>query len=130
MTGCWSTWPTRRARRWGSCRWTSRSAACRPADDDLRLLRAICSHAEQALESARQNERAAAHQRMLSQLLGASPALSACTTPDALLAEVCDAIVPHLGFERVAVYRTERVRSPDAVGEPRLGLAGVCSANR
>ncbi len=76
----------------------------RPKDDDLRLLRAICSHAEQALESARQNERAAAHRRMLSQLLGASPALSACTSPDALLAEVCDAIVPNLGFERVAVY--------------------------
>jgi diguanylate cyclase (GGDEF)-like protein len=77
----------------------------RPEDDELRLLRAICSHAEQALESARQNERAAAHQRMLSQLLGASPALSACATREALLAEVCDAIVPNLGFERVGVYQ-------------------------
>jgi diguanylate cyclase (GGDEF)-like protein len=76
----------------------------RPEDGELRLLRAICSHAEQALESARQNEWTAAHQLMLSQLLGASPALSASATEDALLAEVCDAIVPNLGFERAAAY--------------------------
>ncbi len=78
----------------------------RPEDADLRLLRGICSHAEQALESARKNAGATANHRMLSQLLEVSPALSACSTAVELLAAVADTIVPHLGFERVAMYRT------------------------
>ncbi len=78
----------------------------RPGDADLRLLRAICSHAEQALESARKNEWAAANHRMLSQLLEVSPALSASSTAIDLFSAMGDTIVPHLGFERVAVYRT------------------------
>jgi diguanylate cyclase (GGDEF)-like protein len=76
----------------------------RPTEDDLRLLRAICSHAEQALVSARRNELAAENERMLSQLLAASPALSACSTPGELLETACDTVVPHLGFERIAAY--------------------------
>jgi diguanylate cyclase (GGDEF)-like protein len=76
----------------------------RPTEDDLRLLRAICSHAEQALVSARRNELAGENERMLSQLLAASPALSACSTPRELLETACDTVVPHLGFERIAAY--------------------------
>jgi diguanylate cyclase (GGDEF)-like protein len=76
----------------------------RPTEDDLRLLRAICSHAEQALVSARRNEYAAENERMLSQLLAASPALSACSTPRELLETACETVVPHLGFERIAAY--------------------------
>jgi diguanylate cyclase (GGDEF)-like protein len=76
----------------------------RPTEDDLRLLRAICSHAEQALVSARRNELAAENERMLSQLLAAAPALSACSTPHELLETACDTVVPHLGFERIAAY--------------------------
>jgi diguanylate cyclase (GGDEF)-like protein len=76
----------------------------RPTEDDLRLLRAICSHAEQALVSARRNESAAENERMLSQLLAASPALSACSTPGELLQTACATVVPHLGFERIAAY--------------------------
>jgi diguanylate cyclase (GGDEF)-like protein len=78
----------------------------RPQDGDLRLLRAICSHAEQALQSARRNERAAASERMLSQLLGVSPAMSACSTAFELFEEVGDTVVPHLGFERFAAYES------------------------
>ncbi len=77
----------------------------RPQDEELRVLRAICLHAEQALESARKNERAEANQRTLSQLLAVSPALSACSTSEELVAAVCDAVVPDLGFERVSAYR-------------------------
>jgi diguanylate cyclase (GGDEF)-like protein len=76
----------------------------RPTEDDLRLLRAICSHAEQALVSARRNELAAENERMLSQLLAAAPALSGCSTPHELLETACDTVVPHLGFERIAAY--------------------------
>jgi diguanylate cyclase (GGDEF)-like protein len=79
----------------------------RPTEDDLRLLRAICSHAEQALVSARRNEHAAENERMLSQLLAASPALSARSTPQALLETACETVVPHLGFERIAAYYLE-----------------------
>lgn len=77
----------------------------RPRDEELRTLRAICSHAEQALASARRKEWAAENTRMLSQLLGISPALSACTTALGVLEAACDTVVPHLGFERVAAYR-------------------------
>jgi diguanylate cyclase (GGDEF)-like protein len=76
----------------------------RPTEDDLRLVRAICSHAEQALCAARRNERAIENGRMLSQLLGASPALSACATTLVLLETACDMVVPELGFERIAAY--------------------------
>ena len=76
----------------------------RPSDDDLRLVRAICSHAEQALESARWREHAAEHQRVLSLLLEISPALSACATTDELMSMAGESVVPHLGFERFAAY--------------------------
>jgi diguanylate cyclase (GGDEF)-like protein len=76
----------------------------RPSDDELRLLRAICSHAEQALASARRNEHATENARMLSQLLGISPALSACSATQELLEAACETVVPDLGFERIAAY--------------------------
>lgn len=76
----------------------------RPTDDELRQLRAICSHAEQALASAQRNEAAAEHERMLCELLAAAPALSACSTPRELLETACETVVPHLGFERIAAY--------------------------
>lgn len=76
----------------------------RPSEDELRLLRAICSHAEQALASARRNEHATENARMLAQLLGISPALSACTATQELLDAACDTVVPDLGFERIAAY--------------------------
>ncbi len=76
----------------------------RPTDDDLRLVRAICSHAEQALESARRGEEAAENQRILSLLLEASPALSACATTGELMSMAGQSVVPHLGFERFAAY--------------------------
>jgi diguanylate cyclase (GGDEF)-like protein len=76
----------------------------RPTEDELRLLRAICSHAEQALASARRNEHATENARMLSQLLGISPALSACSGSQELLEVACDTVVPDLGFERIAAY--------------------------
>jgi diguanylate cyclase (GGDEF)-like protein len=76
----------------------------RPTDDDLRLVRAICSHAEQALESARRREQAAENHRVLSLLLEVSPALSACATADELMSIVGHSVVPPLGFERFAGY--------------------------
>lgn len=76
----------------------------RPSDDDLRLIRAICSHAEQGLYAARRNERAIENGRMLSQLLGASPALGSCATTAVLLETACDIVVPQLGFERIGAY--------------------------
>lgn len=76
----------------------------RPTDAQLRVLRAICSHAAQALGSARRAERAAENQRMQSLLIAASPKLSGCATTDELLATVGDTVVPDLGFERVVAY--------------------------
>jgi diguanylate cyclase (GGDEF)-like protein len=76
----------------------------RPTDEDLRQVRAICSHAEQALASARRNERAMETERMLSSLVTASTALSTCVAHDETLRVVCNTVVPHLGFERVAAY--------------------------
>jgi diguanylate cyclase (GGDEF)-like protein len=76
----------------------------RPTDEDLRLVRAICSHAEQALESARRGVEATENQRMLSLLLEASPTLSACATTGELMTMAGQSVVPHLGFERFAAY--------------------------
>ncbi|HEY5187744.1 MAG TPA: sensor domain-containing diguanylate cyclase [Solirubrobacteraceae bacterium] len=84
----------------------------RPTSDDLRLTRAICSHAEQALCSAKRSARATENARMLSQLLGASPALSACATTQVLLETACDMVVPQLGFHRIAAFG---LRDPDTL---------------
>ena len=79
----------------------------RPTDDDLRLLRAICSHAEQALESTKRSEAAAENARILSLLLQTSPALSSCSTTAELFDMASRTVVPHLGFERFAGYSLE-----------------------
>jgi diguanylate cyclase (GGDEF)-like protein len=76
----------------------------RPTDDELRLLRAICSHAEHSLENARRSGRTEENRRMLSLLLENSPALSACTTTSELLKLAGQTVVPQLGFERFAAY--------------------------
>jgi diguanylate cyclase (GGDEF)-like protein len=76
----------------------------RPSEDDLRLLRAICSHAEHGLESARRAQRTEDNRRSLSLLLEASPALSACSTTSELLSLAGETVVPQLGFERFAAY--------------------------
>jgi diguanylate cyclase (GGDEF)-like protein len=76
----------------------------RPTDDELRLLRAICSHAEHSLENARRGGRTEESRRMLSLLLETSPALSACTTTSELLELAGQTVVPQLGFERFAAY--------------------------
>jgi diguanylate cyclase (GGDEF)-like protein len=76
----------------------------RPTDEDLRLLRAIASHAGHALESAGRNARAAEMARIQARVLAATSTLAASATVSALLHGVCETIVPGLGFERVAAY--------------------------
>lgn len=76
----------------------------RPTDDELRLLRALCSHAAHGLENARRAARTEENRRMLSLLLETSPALSACTTTAELLQMAGRTVVPQLGFERFAAY--------------------------
>jgi diguanylate cyclase (GGDEF)-like protein len=77
----------------------------RPTDADLRLLRAICSHAAYALGNARRSGRAIEMARIQSTLLAASSTLAACVSTAELLHRACETIVPHLGFERAAAYR-------------------------
>jgi diguanylate cyclase (GGDEF)-like protein len=76
----------------------------RPTDADLRLLRAICSHAAYALGNARRSSRAAEMAGIQSTLLAASSTLAACISAAELLQRACETIVPHLGFERAAAY--------------------------
>jgi diguanylate cyclase (GGDEF)-like protein len=84
----------------------------RPSNDQLRLIRAVALHAEQALESAQHGARTRENERMHSRLLEASPALAACASLSDLLRTACDTVVPDLGFERIAAY----VRAdPDAL---------------
>jgi diguanylate cyclase (GGDEF)-like protein len=93
----------------------------RPGEDDLRLLRAICSHTEHGLESARRAERTAENQRMLSLLLEVSPALTACSSTAELLNLAGETVVPALGFERFAAYTV-------AAGE--VELCSTCGCER
>ncbi|MGI8505918.1 MAG: diguanylate cyclase, partial [Solirubrobacteraceae bacterium] len=106
----------------------------RPEDDDLRLLRAICSHAEQALASTRRSARATENERMLSLLLDVSPALSGCSTAGELLEAACDTVVPHLGFARVAAYGAGEAGALELVATRGWGsralLAGTLEVRR
>jgi diguanylate cyclase (GGDEF)-like protein len=81
------------------------TSGLRPDAASLRLIRAICAHAETALETARRTESAAENARVLSLLLQSSPALAACETSSDLLEMAADIVVPQLGFERIAGYR-------------------------
>jgi len=79
----------------------------RPTADELRLISAICSHAESALTVARRTEMAAEHARVLSLLLETFPALPVAPTVEELLQLAVRTIVPGLGFERCTVYLAE-----------------------
>src|SRR5665213_390100 len=75
-----------------------------PDLNELRLLRAICSHAEQSLENAHASAQSERHRNRLTQLLGASARFSECQSHREVLETACEALVPGLGFERVAIY--------------------------
>jgi diguanylate cyclase (GGDEF)-like protein len=79
----------------------------RPGDEELRLISAICAHAESALTVAQRTETAAEHARVLSLLLETFPALATTTSIPELLGLAARTIVPGLGFERVAGYTLE-----------------------
>ena len=76
----------------------------RPGDDEVRLVRALCDHVQHALETANRADHATENQRVLSLLLAASPALTACTTTIELLDLAASTVVPDLGFHRFAGY--------------------------
>jgi diguanylate cyclase (GGDEF)-like protein len=76
----------------------------RPSEEELRLIRAVSLHAEQALESAHRGARTLENERIHSKLLEASPALAACASLSELLRTACDTVVPALGFQRIAAY--------------------------
>jgi diguanylate cyclase (GGDEF)-like protein len=76
----------------------------RPTEDELRLIRAVSLHAEQALESAHRSARTLENERIHSKLLEASPALAASASLSELLQTACETVVPELGFERIAAY--------------------------
>ncbi|HET9123307.1 MAG TPA: GGDEF domain-containing protein [Solirubrobacteraceae bacterium] len=76
----------------------------RPGDEELRLISAICAHAESAITVAQRTETAAEHARVLSLLLETFPALGTTTSVPELLGLAARTIVPGLGFERVAGY--------------------------
>lgn len=75
-----------------------------PDLSELRLLRAICSHAEQSLENAQAGAQTERHRARMTQLLGASTRFSESQTHQEVLETACEALVPGLGFERVAIY--------------------------
>jgi diguanylate cyclase (GGDEF)-like protein len=75
-----------------------------PDLSELRLLRAICSHAEQSLENAHAGAQTERHRSRMTQLLEASTRFSECQSYREVLETACEALVPGLGFERVAIY--------------------------
>ena len=82
-----------------------------PDVSELRLLRAICSHAEQSLENAQAGVQTERHRNRMTQLLRASSRFSKCQSYPDVLETACDVLVPDLGFERVAIYFGEGERS-------------------
>jgi sugar diacid utilization regulator/GAF domain-containing protein len=83
----------------------------RPTDNELRFLRAICSHAEQALETARRQQEAATNDRLNTYMPAASAQISACETDAELWSVVGATIADQVGFERVAVYERDPVET-------------------
>lgn len=75
-----------------------------PDVNELRLLRAICSHAEQSLENVQVSVERDRHRERLTQLLGASAKFSQCETHLEVLETACAVLIPRLGFERAAIY--------------------------
>jgi diguanylate cyclase (GGDEF)-like protein len=75
-----------------------------PDLSELRLLRAICSHAEQSLENAHASAETERHRNRMTKLLGASARFSESESYREVLETACEALVPGLGFERVAIY--------------------------
>ena len=80
------------------------ASGVRPDFQQLRLIRAICDHAEAALETAQRIETAAENARILSLVLASSPSLSMCQTARDLMEMAGSILVPELGFERFAGY--------------------------
>jgi hypothetical protein len=80
------------------------ASGLRPSFQQLRLIRAICAHAEAALETAHRTEAAAENARILSLLLTIGPSMSTCETARDLLEMAASVVVPQLGFERFAGY--------------------------
>jgi diguanylate cyclase (GGDEF)-like protein len=76
----------------------------RPTDGDLRMLRVICLHVEQALRTAKRARENEQDKRMLARLSEISPEMSECSNRRELYRLVGETIAPDLGFERVAVY--------------------------
>ncbi|MDO8211036.1 diguanylate cyclase [Conexibacter sp. CPCC 206217] len=79
----------------------------RPSDADLRLLRVICSSAEQALRAARRTRAAEDGRRLLERLSQVSSQLIACDSAEAIDRLVVTTIERELGFERATAYRRD-----------------------
>lgn len=97
-----------------------------PDLDDLRLLRAICSHAEQSLENAHDSSQTERHRHRLTQLLEASERFSQCHSHHEVFETACEALIPGLGFERVAIYSA---RDGDSLPLAAATFDGVAVAN-
>jgi diguanylate cyclase (GGDEF)-like protein len=103
----------------------------RPRTPELRLLRSVCSYAEQALRSAQRSRRAEDDKQLLERLSRVSPRLSRCGSRDELYGMVTMVVVAGLGFERVALYAADGLgeltlrqsRGPDGAGQVPVALS-------
>jgi diguanylate cyclase (GGDEF)-like protein len=106
----------------------------RLSDDELRIVRAICLHAEQALETARSNAEGLKRERIGTVLLTVAPLMPQCSTELELAALACDTAIMHLGFEAAAIYLSDgdslrrcdsRGWAPEAAPPERLAFQHV-----
>jgi diguanylate cyclase (GGDEF)-like protein len=105
----------------------------RPTAEHLRLLEVICAYAEQALRNAARARRLQHERTILAGIAEISPRISSCGSREELYGLLAMAIVPELGFERAAVYATDRAgtltraaqagAAPDAPEAPQAGAA-------
>ncbi|MDO8188156.1 GGDEF domain-containing protein [Conexibacter sp. JD483] len=93
----------------------------RPGDGDLRLLRVICSYAEQALRAARRARTAEVGRLELERLSQVSAQLVGCASSDAVDRLLATTIEREFGFARVTVYRSDGVAAPLAASMRRGG---------
>jgi hypothetical protein len=79
------------------------SSGRRPTPESYRLLRAVCSHAEQVFELTQVSTRAAVTARRGEALIGADDTFAQCSSEKEVLAVLAD-LVPSFGFDRAAAY--------------------------
>jgi diguanylate cyclase (GGDEF)-like protein len=102
----------------------------RPTRDDLEMVVAVANHAAIALESAQDAAENAKQRQTLTNLLDVSFRLSAATTIDGVIDQICTSAIPDLGFEALSIYLADDGQLIRAAGRGDAGASSTIDPDR